>query len=79
MFHRSAFLFNSSVTATDPSLMADYVIMLKLCKKYGEPPATTAIPYVDSFSEAPPAGAQIVVFALTDRWVECPGETAANP
>lgn len=71
LYHRSAFLFNSSVTATDSSLMVDYVNMLKRCKKYGERPATAAIPYVDSFSEAPPAGAQIVVLAVTDRWVEC--------
>ena len=66
LYHRSAFLFNSSVTATDSSLMVDYVNMLKRCKKYGERPATAAIPYVDSFSPDHSHGSLAAA--------ECPGD-----
>ncbi len=68
---RTPSLFNSSVTADDPSLIADYVNMLKLCKQYGERPATTALP--ETRNREASDGARIVVYALTDRWVECAG------
>jgi hypothetical protein len=52
----------------DRGVMADYTEVLKLCKRYGERPAMTAVPepYMGSWVD-------IAVRAVPDQWVECAG------